>query len=116
MITIGIATLMALAGFITSAVGWDLDGETFPLRVVNDTEQAVFLRYCPAGDCEPLEKQSRFDPGESFKINAVVHTRFSETYELRDEQGRLVGCLHLKFLERPPRDFRAVYVSQATRC
>jgi hypothetical protein len=116
IITLGIAALLPLGGFITSAVGWDLDGETFVLRIANDTEEDVLMRYCPAEDCEPLDNQFRLEAGESFKINAVVHSRFSETYELRDEQGSLVGCLHLKFVERPPTDSRTIYVSRATKC
>jgi hypothetical protein len=116
IITTGIATLLILGSFINSAVGWDLDGETFVLRIVNDTDEDVFMRYRPADDCEPLDKQFRFEARESFKINAVVHKRFSETYELRDEQGGLFGCLHLRFLQRRPKDLRTVYVSRATEC
>jgi hypothetical protein len=110
--------LMTLSGACMSVMLFvaceSLDGDTFSMRLVNDTANRLVFYPCKHRDCLEFTGDRVVEPGRSFEITMVAKKGFLSRYLLLDADGEVRGCISLEFAESQPGI--KVYASQAEVC
>jgi hypothetical protein len=86
-----------------------IEGDTFGIDLVNDTDQRLQFLQC-GGDCDSFYQMPHADSGENVGINNTVGV--VNLWQVRDEEGNVLGCFRIDFDHRPGPDEDDLYVSR----
>lgn len=91
--------LMAVLGV---CLGFDIDGDTFGMHLVNDTDQPLEYRNCKGRNCENPRSTKIVEPGDFRRAGGALGV--ANWWQVRDTSGNILGCYDLLYDERPKFD------------
>ena len=103
-----VAVGLGVAAVVGAAlVTGSLEGDTFSMNVVNDTDERVQLRQC-LDACDSSVRTPHLEPGDDYSVSAALGVL--NWWQVRDEAGNVLGCFRIDFDDRP--EFNDLYVGE----
>jgi len=100
VVVAGLAAVLAVAALVGPMLP-DVPGDSFDVRILNDTSGHVAIAQCMGADASCSETGESYDlaPGQSTVAGDVVNA--ANPWVVRDQSGRELGCLPLLFTTYP---------------